>query len=124
MTMKVITGVALALATVMSSSAFAQTTRVNPWDAYQAYGQAEYAPQANQPRHSPHRSWDVYNTNGRYVGSDPGSERSRYDRKGSRRTKQWRVLSHPLRENPLASRVPRQYRGTFRSKAQSVRIGH
>ena len=71
MTMKVITGVALALATVMSSSAFAQTTRVTPWDAYQAYGQAEYAPQANQPRHSPRRSWDVYNTNGRYVGSDP-----------------------------------------------------
>jgi hypothetical protein len=71
MTMKVITGVALALATVMSSSAFAQTTRVNPWDAYQAYGQAEYGPRANQPRHSPRRSWDVYNSNGRYVGSDP-----------------------------------------------------
>jgi len=68
MTTKVITGVALALATVLASPAFAQSARVNPWDGYQAY--AQYAP-ANAARHSPHRSWDVYNTNGRYVGSDP-----------------------------------------------------
>lgn len=73
MTIKVFTGIALALATVLASPAFAQSAGVNPWDAYDAYAQTEYGPRAvaNQLRHSPHRSWDVYNTNGRYVGSDP-----------------------------------------------------
>jgi hypothetical protein len=65
MTTKVITGVALALATVLASPAFAQSARVN--DGYRAYAQSEFAP----ARHSPRRSWDVYNTNGRYVGTDP-----------------------------------------------------
>ncbi|MPZ41589.1 MAG: hypothetical protein GEU95_26800 [Rhizobiales bacterium] len=69
---KVITGVALALATVLASPAFAQPTFAK-WDAYHAYAQSEFGPGrfANGTRHSPHRSWDVYNTNGRYVGSDP-----------------------------------------------------
>jgi hypothetical protein len=47
MNKKTVAGIAIALATLMASPAFAQV------------------------RHSPHRSWDVYNTNGRYVGSDP-----------------------------------------------------
>jgi hypothetical protein len=67
---KVMTGIALALATVLASPAFAQTRVATPWDAYHAYAQGEFGPRA-APRHSPHRSWDVYNTNGRYVGSDP-----------------------------------------------------
>jgi hypothetical protein len=71
---KVITGVALALATVLASPAFAQSARAPQWDGYYAYGQQDYGRQhaaTNGPRHSPHRSWDVYNDNGRYVGSDP-----------------------------------------------------
>ena len=44
---KTITGISIALAMLLASPAFAQS------------------------KHSPHRSWDVYNTNGRYVGSDP-----------------------------------------------------
>ena len=71
MTMKTITGVALALATVLSSPAFAQCTSANPSDAYQTYGQAEYAPRADQLQHLPRRSWDVYDTNGQFVGADP-----------------------------------------------------
>jgi hypothetical protein len=70
---KVITGVALALATVLASPAFAQPLQA-PWDAYYAYGQRteNYRPrQVDEWRHSPRRSWDVYNDNGRYVGSDP-----------------------------------------------------
>jgi hypothetical protein len=68
---KVIAGVALALATVLASPAFAQTRVATPWDAYHAYAQSPRAAFTNGYRHSPHRSWDVYNTNGRYVGSDP-----------------------------------------------------
>jgi hypothetical protein len=70
MTKTVITGVALALATVLASPAFAQPTFVNR----DAYAQSELGPSrlaTNGYRHSPHRSWDVYNTNDRYVGSDP-----------------------------------------------------
>jgi hypothetical protein len=67
MTIKVITGVALALATVLASPAFAQSARVSP---YQAYGQAGYGPPAFA--YGPQfRDRNVYNTNGRYVGSDP-----------------------------------------------------
>jgi hypothetical protein len=68
MTIKVITGVALALATVLASPAFAQSNRVN---AYQSYGQAEYGPRAAVNGQPTHRSWNVYNTNDRYVGTDP-----------------------------------------------------
>jgi hypothetical protein len=64
---KVITGVALALATVLASPAFAQTTLVNQ----PIYAQSELGPHWVATQHSPRRSWDVYNTNGRYVGSDP-----------------------------------------------------
>jgi hypothetical protein len=68
MTMKVITGVALALATVLASPAMAQSARVN---AYQAYGQADYGrPDATNWQTTP-RSWNVYNTNNRFVGADP-----------------------------------------------------
>jgi hypothetical protein len=67
---KVITGVALALATVLASPAFAQPGLVNQRDAYQAYAQSPNRVAPNAYRPSP-RSWDVYNTNGRYVGTDP-----------------------------------------------------
>lgn len=68
MTMKIVSGIALALATVLASPAFAQSSRVSP---YQAYGQAEYGPPAVANGWRSLRSRDVYNTNGRYVGSDP-----------------------------------------------------
>jgi hypothetical protein len=73
---KALTGIAFALATLAASPALAQSNQGNWWDAYHSYAQ-EYqgaGPQRavrNAPRHSPRRSWDVYNTNGRYVGSDP-----------------------------------------------------
>jgi hypothetical protein len=66
MSMKVIAGVALALATTLASPAFAQSGRAHQWGAYQAYGQA--VPNAAYGFRS---SRNVYNTNGRYVGSDP-----------------------------------------------------
>ena len=72
MTMKVITGVAFAFATLLASPAFAQSA--NQWDAYHAYAQSEFGPArgvTTGDRQSPHRSWDVYNTSGRYVGTDP-----------------------------------------------------
>jgi hypothetical protein len=68
MSIKVITGVALALATMLASPAFAQSARVSP---YQAYGQAEYGPRFVPNARQSFRSPDVYNTNGRYVGADP-----------------------------------------------------
>ena len=73
---KVITGVALALATVLASPAFAQSRGpVNQYGAhYDAFAQA-YGPSAetvrNRRQPQAHRNWDVYNTNGRYVGRDP-----------------------------------------------------
>jgi hypothetical protein len=63
---KVITGVALALATVLASPAFAQPAPVN----HQAYAQSEFGPNRAAMKHSP-RAWGVYNTYGRWVGSDP-----------------------------------------------------
>ena len=75
MNTKVITGVALVSATVLASPAFAQSARVHHRDAYQAYAQVgPYGPHwgySNRLRHPAHPSWDVYNTNGKYVGSDP-----------------------------------------------------
>jgi hypothetical protein len=68
MTIKVITGVALALATVLATPALAQSGRVN---AYQSYGQAEYGRPDAANWQTTHRSWAVYNTNNRYVGADP-----------------------------------------------------
>ena len=68
MTIKVITGVALALATVLASPALAQSARVN---AYQSYGQVEYGRPDASNWQTTHRSWSVYNTNNRYVGADP-----------------------------------------------------
>lgn len=73
---KVITGVALALATVLASPAFAQSARAPQWNGYYAYGQQteDYGRQqaaTDGRRHSPHPFWDVYNSYGRYVGSDP-----------------------------------------------------
>jgi hypothetical protein len=67
MSMKVITGVALALATTLASPAFAQSARVHQWDAYQAYGQAV----PNHRAYGFRSPRNVYNTNGRYVGTDP-----------------------------------------------------
>jgi hypothetical protein len=68
---KAITGVALVVATVLASPAFAQGA--NRADAQHAYAQSEFgAPwAATSGKHAPRHSWDVYNTNGRYVGSDP-----------------------------------------------------
>jgi hypothetical protein len=72
---KTMTGIAIALATLLASPAFAQTGRADQWDRYNAYAQQNEAYGSQRAtdgaRHSPHRSWDVYNTNGRYVGSDP-----------------------------------------------------
>ncbi len=77
MTTKVITGIALALATFVASPAFAQSGRspVNQYGApYDAYAQ-EYGPADETVRHQAqpeaHRNWDVYNTNGLLVGRDP-----------------------------------------------------
>jgi hypothetical protein len=76
MKMKVITGIALGLATLLTSPAFAQARGpVNQYGAhYDAYAQA-YGPQEETILHraerQPHRSWDVYNTSDRFVGRDP-----------------------------------------------------
>lgn len=73
--MKTMTGLALALATLLASPAYAQSNQGNWWDAYHSYAQQyQEGPQRFSPeirRQSLHQSWDVYNTNGRYVGSDP-----------------------------------------------------
>jgi hypothetical protein len=68
MTTKVITGIALALATVLASPAMAQSGRVNP---YQAYAQEEYGPPPVTNWQPTYRSRAVYNTNNRFVGADP-----------------------------------------------------
>ena len=76
MKMKVITGIALGLATLLTSPAFAQARGpVNQYGAhYDAYAQA-YGPEEetirHRAQHQAHRSWDVYSTNGRFVGRDP-----------------------------------------------------
>jgi hypothetical protein len=76
MKVKVIAGLALAVATVLTSPAFAQSGRaVNQYGAaYDAYAQA-YGPWDQNVRrrqeHLGHRNWDVYDTNGVYVGRDP-----------------------------------------------------
>jgi hypothetical protein len=85
MTIKAITGIAFA-ATLLASPAFAQAFQGNTWDAYRPFSQQDaYRPFSQQydayhsyaqeypraRRHSPRRSWDAYNTQGRYVGSDP-----------------------------------------------------
>jgi hypothetical protein len=74
--MKTITGIAFALATLMASPAFAQSNHGNWWDAYHSFAQetpnrALRAPVRPDRRVLPRRSWDVYDTNGRYIGSDP-----------------------------------------------------
>jgi hypothetical protein len=84
MTTKAVAGITFALATMLASPAFAQSNQGNWWDAYHSFDQQSdaydsYAQQYEGPRrrvrggrrHSPHRSWDVYNTQGRYEGSDP-----------------------------------------------------
>jgi hypothetical protein len=74
--MKTITGIAFALATLSASPAFA-AGQGNWWDAYpwSARQSHDYSgPRgafAADPRYLPRRSWDVYDTNGRYLGSDP-----------------------------------------------------
>jgi hypothetical protein len=76
MKMKVITGIALGLATLLTSPAFAQSRGpVNQYGAhYDAYAQA-YGPDEETVLHrrqpEAHRSWDAYSTNNRYVGRDP-----------------------------------------------------
>jgi hypothetical protein len=77
MKVKVITGVVLAVAAALTSPAFAQPVRgpVNQYGAhYDAYAQ-EYGPAEetilHRRQHQAHPNWDVYNTNGRYVGRDP-----------------------------------------------------
>jgi hypothetical protein len=76
MKMKVITGIALGLATLLTSPAFAQARgplnyNGAPYDAYaQAYGPQEETI-VHRAERQPHRSWDVYNTNGLFVGRDP-----------------------------------------------------
>jgi hypothetical protein len=74
--MKTMTGIAFALAVLSASPASAQAFQGNWWDAYHSFSQPDsaYDAYASYPvhrRHSPRRSWDVYNTNGRYAGSDP-----------------------------------------------------
>jgi hypothetical protein len=72
---KTMTGIAIALATLLASPAFAQTGHADQWGGYYAYGQQDQAYDSQRVtdgrRHSPNPAWDVYNTNGRYVGSDP-----------------------------------------------------
>ena len=76
MKVKLIAGVALGLATLLTAPAFAQSGRAVNQDgaAYDAYAQA-YGPAAETIRHraqqEAHPNWDVYNTNGRWVGRDP-----------------------------------------------------
>jgi hypothetical protein len=75
--MRTTMGVAIALAAVLASPAFAQSTNGGHNDAFgsDAYGAYAREVQPNErartQQHSPNPSWDVYNTEGRYVGSDP-----------------------------------------------------
>jgi hypothetical protein len=74
--MKTMTGIAFALATLLASPAFAQSNQGNWWDAYNSFAQetpnrALRTPVRPERRILPRRSWDAYDTNGRYVGTDP-----------------------------------------------------
>lgn len=76
MKMKVIVGLALAAATVLTSPVFAQSGRaVNRYGAaYDAYAQP-YGPWDRNVRrrqeHLDHQNWDVYSPSGKYLGRDP-----------------------------------------------------
>src|ERR1700754_1375454 len=71
LTMKTMTGIAFDLATLMASPAFAQSNQGTWWDAYHSFAQetpnrALRAPVRPERRILPRRSWDAYDTNGRY----------------------------------------------------------
>jgi hypothetical protein len=59
-------GLAFALTAVLASPAFAQTTRSDAYDRQLG----AYEHWLTKP-HSIHPGWDVYNTRGRYRGTDP-----------------------------------------------------
>ena len=73
MSMKTMMVVAATLATVLASPALAQSANGHvPYDLYSAqarHTQTYSRQQARRP--SPHRSWNVYGTDGHYIGSDP-----------------------------------------------------
>jgi hypothetical protein len=64
---------AMAIILGVTSGALAATAHrqhgANPLSAYGANWDAFGA--AQHPRHSPNPAWDVYNSEGHYVGSDP-----------------------------------------------------
>jgi hypothetical protein len=78
--MKMLLATVAVAATVVASPAFAQTTNGwqsngrNPYAAYSAPYADTFAYSngyRNNRRHSSSSSFDVYDTSGRYVGSDP-----------------------------------------------------
>jgi hypothetical protein len=65
MSMNALIGVVFAFTAVLASPAFAQTTSRAHSAAHHSYAQHRAAP------HASHRGWAVYNTRGRYRGTDP-----------------------------------------------------
>ena len=61
--------VAIGLIGSLAAPALAQSAAARH-DTYHAYGQQRDQTQANG-WHSPNSNWDVYNSRGQYVGSDP-----------------------------------------------------
>jgi hypothetical protein len=56
----------------ITSGALAATAHRQHADPFSAYGAASGAPAAMRHRpHSPNPAWDVYNSLGYYIGSDP-----------------------------------------------------
>jgi hypothetical protein len=71
--MRTTMGVAIALAAVLASPAFAKDNTARR-DAYGAYAQQVQSGQQFRSGgrwHSANSRWDVYNTEGHYLGSDP-----------------------------------------------------
>jgi hypothetical protein len=82
MTTQTMMGIAIALATMLASPAFAQSAigqSGEPYftdNAYTAYGQeapilSPAATVRRLPQNASNPAWDVYDGNGRYLGSDP-----------------------------------------------------
>jgi hypothetical protein len=74
MTTKAKTGIALVLATLLASPAFAHFNSTTQRDAYRAYGQQteDYRRSAQDSRpYSSNPAWDVYSSRGRYRAYDP-----------------------------------------------------
>ena len=70
MSTKVMMGVAIALAAVLASPAFAQSAAQRN-GAYGAYARQILPYVRETRRHSANPAWDVYDDAGRYVGTDP-----------------------------------------------------